>query len=336
MAEGPTSTHLFAIWCERAAPPRIEALFADRAVIIGSADASPADPLAKLSASEAIIASARLRYDDALMATAPQLRVISRTGTGVDNIDIAAATERGIAVCNVPGGPTRSTAEHAIALLLAVSKRLKPAEAALRDGPFDQFNRHDAIELNGRVLGIVGLGAIGQLVAKFGTALGMDVIAYDPYVSRAVAAALLVKLSGTLDDLLRRADVISLHAPLTTETAHIIDRGAIGRMRQGAIVINTARGGLVDEGALLEALESGRIGGAGLDVFDPEPPAHDHPLLHRLDVVATPHIAAATVAGRERLWTSAIEQALEVLNGQHPAHLVNPEAVRIRPGRSAS
>jgi D-3-phosphoglycerate dehydrogenase len=274
---------------------------------------------------DAIIASARVRYDAELMDRVPTLRVISRTGIGLDNISLADASERGIAVCHAPDGPTISTAEHAIALLLAVAKELPRTMDALRGGRGDFFNDYAGIELHGLRLGVVGLGQIGRRVATFAQALGMEVAAYDPFVAPEVAEALGVELAPELDALLAGADAVSLHAPLTAQTAKLIDRKRLATMKRGAILVNTARGGLVDEGALLEALRSGHLRGAGLDVFDPEPPEPDNELLRRSDVIATPHIAGATGAGKDRLWRIAIAQALQVLRGERPAGLVNPE-----------
>ncbi len=318
-----------ALWSERQLPASTLSMLDGRGVFVGSAETSPEDPFAHISGASAIIASARIQYDESVMQRAPGLRVISRTGTGTDNIDLAAATDRGVVVCNIPDGPTISTAEHTLALLMAVAKRLKPAERALQAGRFDLFNDHDAMELKGRVLGIVGLGAIGRLVAGFGSALGMRVIAFDPHINDGVANSLRVECCPTLSALLGQADIVSLHAPLTKETGRMIDTAAIAAMRPGAILINTARGGLVDELALAAALDRGHISGVGIDVFDPEPPAADNPLVGRPNVVATPHVAAATVAGRERLWASALSQVFQVFAGEIPDGIVNPDVVQV-------
>jgi D-3-phosphoglycerate dehydrogenase len=318
----------YAFWSERQVPSSARSVLDQRAILIGSSDTEPDDPLASIGDAVAIIASARITYDAALMDRAPSLRVISRTGTGTDNIDVAEATARGIVVCNVPDGPTTSTAEHTLALLLAVAKRLKSAEAVLADGRFDVFNEHDALELHGRVLGLVGIGSIGRLVARYGRAFGMSVIAYDPFVEDDIIQGLDVEPCPSLLDLLGRAEVVSLHAPLSSVTHHMINRATLASMRDGAILVNTARGGLIDEDALADALDAGRLRGVGIDVFDPEPPTLPSRLLGRFDVVATPHVAAATGAARARLWHTAIIQALQVLDGDVPDHVVNPAAVR--------
>jgi phosphoglycerate dehydrogenase-like enzyme len=209
---------------------------------------------------------------------------------------------------------------------MAVAKRLLPVARSLQRGEkADYFTDYDGLELNGLTLGLVGLGHIGARVAGIAQALGMSVIAFDPYVPPERARALGVEPAPNLDAMLQVADAISLHASLTEETRHLIDARALDRCKHGVILLNTARGGLVDEAALLAALETGRVRGAGLDVFETEPPPPDNPLLQRDDVVATPHIAGATGAGKDRLWRTAITQALQVLRGERPPHLANPE-----------
>jgi phosphoglycerate dehydrogenase-like enzyme len=255
-----------------------------------------------------------------MMDRAPQLRVLARTGIGVDNVDLAAATERGILVTNTPDGPTISTAEHAFMLVLAVAKRVATCQRRLRAAEGDYHRRHEAVELAGGTLGLLGLGRIGSRMAVYGRAFGMEVIASDPYV-RAADVALV-----DLPELLGRSDVLSLHAPLTDETRHCIDAAALAVMRPGALLVNCARGGLVDHDALIAALESGHLGGAGLDCTEPEPLPPDHPLLHRDEVIVTPHVASATDAGRLRMLEMAIEQVTMALDGQRPTHLCNPEA----------
>ena len=314
------------IWLERALPPEHAQLLDRVAILLGPGTATPDDPLSAIAAAEGIVAASKVRYDGPLMDRAPRLRVICRTGIGYDNITVADATVRGIAVCNAPEGPTISTAEHAIALLFAVAKNLGPASAVLRGlERFDFFSHFTGVELAGLRLGLVGFGRIGRRVAAIARAVGMRVVAYDPLLDGAAAAAAQVDLARSLEALLAASDVVSLHLPLTAATRHLIDRERLRQMKAGAILINTARGGLVDEPALAEALDSGHLWGAGLDVFDPEPPAPDHPLLRHERVIATPHVAAATGAAKRRLWETAIRQTLEVLNGQRPAHLVNPE-----------
>lgn len=324
---------MFRIWFERALPPEHRHLLSGRGEMLGPASATPDDPLAAIAGAEAVVASARIRYDGPLMDRAPALGVIARTGAGYDNISLAEATARGICVANAPDAPTISTAEHAIALLLATVKHLKKCEHALRrGGQADFLNDYGGLELYGRRLGLVGVGRIGGRVAKLALALGMSVVAFDPYVPAERARELGIELAPTLDQVLRESDIVSLHLPLTAETRHLVNAARLARMKRGAYLVNAARGGLVDEAALVAALQSGHLQGAGLDVFDPEPPPPDHPLLARDDVIATPHVASATAAGRARLWEGAILQVFQVLEGERPPHLVNPEVWPIRRG----
>jgi D-3-phosphoglycerate dehydrogenase len=296
--------------------------------VAGTAANTPDTPFAALPGAHAIIASAQYLYDGAVMDRNPELRVISRTGIGVDMIVIPDATERGIVVCNAPDGPTISTAEHTFTLLLVVAKDLKRVETQLQGGEkINFFGTYSGIELNGLQLGLVGLGRIGSRVARMAQALEMHVVAYDPYVPATRATGLGVELVSTLEDVLRTSDIVSLHLPLTDETRHLMNASRLAMMKPGAILINAARGGLVDEAALVEALDRGHLRGAGLDVLSVEPIHLDpgHPLLHRDNVIVTPHIAGLTGASKNRLWQMAITQALQVLQGERPPNVVNPE-----------
>ncbi len=310
------------IWFEREPQPEHLALLDGVALPLGPASGD--DPFRELGEADAIVASIRV-YGAEVMDLAPRVQVICRTGIGYDKVDVAAATRRGIAVCNTPDAPTISTAEHAVALMLAVAKRLPSAADELRAGGVDIFARHQGVELQGKTLGLVGLGRIGGRVAGVAAALGMRVHAFDPYAPPDRAAQLGVEDAGSLDALLTAADVVSLHVPLTDETLGMMDAARFSAMRPGSILVNTARGGLVDHDALLRALEDGPLAGAGLDVTEPEPLDPSHPLLHRVDVIVTPHVASATAAGKDRIYRQAIAQALQVLRGERPPHLVNPE-----------
>jgi D-3-phosphoglycerate dehydrogenase len=316
---------MFRIWFERDIPDYVLNDLAGVAEPLGPGTATPHDLAAALPSAQAAIASSLVVYDAALMDLAPQLQVIARTGIGYDKVDLRAATDRGIAVCNAPDAPTISTAEHTLALMLAVAKQLHAAQTALRGGGRDFFASHRGIELAGRTLGLVGAGRIGRAVAGMAGGFGMAVAAYDPYADPNVLETAGIRLADSLNGLLSEADVISLHVPLTDRTRGLIDAAALELMKPDSILINTARGGLVDHDALLAALEQGRLFGAGLDVTDPEPLPPEHPLLARRDVVVTPHVAAATGEGKARLYESAVSQALQVLRGERPLHLVNPE-----------
>lgn len=319
---------MYRIWAERTMPLSARPMIEGVAELLGPATATPDAPLIALPGAEAVIAGAAIRYDGAFMDQVPTLRVISRTGIGIDNIAIPDATARGVAVCNTPDGPTISTAEHTVTLMLSVAKRVKSSEHMLRARTTRDFvTAYQGMEVYGLRLGLVGLGRIGSRVAAIAAALGMSVAAYDPFIAPDRAQALGIDLAASLEDLLKTSDIVSLHAPLTPGTRRLMNAERFALMKRGALFINAARGGLVDEAALLDALERGHLQGAGLDVFDPEPPPQDHPLLSREDVVATPHIAGVTIAGRERMWRMALTNALQILRGEQPEHIINPEVL---------
>jgi len=266
----------------------------------------------------AVIAGARVRWDAAMLAGGPSVRVVSRTGIGYDNIDLDAARERGVTVCNAPEAPSVSTAEHTVALMMAATKRLRTT-TAIADRGEKAPSVGIALELDGCRLGLVGLGRIARRVAAVGHALGMEVIAHDPFIDAADSDG--VRLVD-LDEVFSTADVVSLHAPGGEATRHLVDAARLATMCPGAVLVNCARGSLVDQDALLGALESGQLGGAALDVTEPEPLPAGHPLLGREDVVVTPHVASSTAAGRRRLYEHAIDNALAVLEGR-PATIVS-------------
>lgn len=308
------------IWLERPALPDLAEELTAAANILGPG--TPADPLYGLAEAEAALAGV-LDYDAALLDQAPQLKAICRTGIGVDKVDVQEATRRNIAVCNTPDGPTVSTAEHAVGLMLAAAKNIKKSAHWLAGGETDMFARHEAIELDGKTLGLVGYGRIPRRVAAAAHGLGMAVAAFDPHLAATAFAG--ARRAETLEDLLSSADVVSIHVPLTSATRHLFSTAEFAAMRPGGVFVNTARGGVVDQAALLAAIDSGHLGGAGLDVTDPEPLPQDHPLLNRDNIVVTPHVASATWEGKRRMFRSAFAQALQVLAGERPAHLVNPE-----------
>jgi phosphoglycerate dehydrogenase-like enzyme len=316
-----TPASLPPIWFERPILPEFAAEVAAACAVLGPATRD--DPQAGLPTAVAVIAGAR-PYDAAFMDRAPDLKVISRTGIGYDGVDLVAATARGIAVCNAPDGPTISTAEHAVTLMLTVAKNVQPAQASLRAGGTEAFAAHRGIELSGKVLGLVGFGRIARRVARIALGLGMDVRFFDPFVGAADAPDGVERVEA-LTDLLAGADVVSVHVPLTEATRGMFGADQFAAMNPGAVFINTARGGLVDQDALLAALDSGRLFGAGLDVTSPEPLPPEHPLLARADVIVTPHIASATAEGKARMFRIAFQQAIAVLEGRRPEHLVNPD-----------
>jgi len=252
-----------------------------------------------LAGAHALIVRSETRVTADLLARAPHLRVVARAGTGVDTIDVHAATRRGIAVMNAPGANTVSAGEHAMGLLLALVRRIPDAAAAMRRGDWDR-KRFEGTELRGKTMGVVGLGRIGGHVAQLARAFGMSVVAHDPYLLPERAAELGVPLLS-LEDLLRTADVVTLHVALTDETHHLINAGRLRLMKPTAVLINTARGELVDEAALAEAVRAKRIGGAAIDVFSVEPLPADSPLRALDRVLLTPHLAASTAEAQERV-----------------------------------
>ena len=265
------------------------------------------------------------RYDREVMDRAPKLVVIARSGIGYDSVNVAAATQRGIYVCNAPESPTVPTAEHAVALMMAVAKQLPTFQHHLRQGDFSIIESHTSTELDGKLLGLVGLGRIGRRVAAIAAAIGMRVAAFDPYLPD--DQFLNATRADDLSDMLASADVVSLHIPLTAHSRGLISSESLGRMKRGVILINTARGGLVNTNALVEAVSSGRLGGVGLDVTDPEPLPVGHPLLGFDNVLITPHVASWTPEGKLRMLFTARDEVLAVLTGRMPKHLVNPEVL---------
>jgi len=227
-----------------------------------------------------------------------KLRVVGRAGVGVDNVDVETATRRGIIVLNAPGGNTISTAEHAFSLLLSAARKIPQADANVRSKNWDKKN-FEGVELYNKTLGVIGMGRIGSELSRRAIAFGMRVVAYDPYLSATRARSLQVELVDELDDLLTSADFISLHTPLTAETRHILDAARLQRTKRGVRIINCARGGLIDENALLKALQDGHVAAAALDVFETEPLPADSPLRGALNLVLTPHLGASTAEAQE-------------------------------------
>ena len=246
-----------------------------------------------------------------LMDAAGRVRAIGRGGVGVDNIDVGAATARGIVVMNAPDGNTITTAEHTIALLVALARRVPQGNASLKAGRWER-KRFIGVELQGKTLGIIGLGRIGRVVASRARAFGMHIIAYDPFVAPEQARDLELEIAP-LDDLFSRADFLTVHTPLTAETRGIVGARAFARMKPGMRIINCARGGLVDERALYEAIKAGTVAGAALDVFEEEPPPPDHPLLALDEVIVTPHLGASTREAQEGVAVTVAEQMRDYL-----------------------
>lgn len=273
-----------------------------------------------LSDFDALVVRSMTRVDADLLAAGQRLKVIGRAGIGVDNVDVPAATDRGILVVNAPTANLISATEHTFALLLALARNVPAATSSLAAGEWDR-KRFMGSELQGKTLGIVGLGRIGQSVAARARAFGMNVVAFDPFLDSSAARRLEVELTD-LDELLAMADVVSLHTPLTDQTRGLLNRERLAKMKQGALLVNCARGGIVDEQALLGALEQEHLGGAAIDVFAQEP-ATDNPLCHHPRVVATPHIGAQTREAQERVATETAKMVLAALDGSLAVTAVN-------------
>jgi D-3-phosphoglycerate dehydrogenase len=262
--------------------------------------------------------------DAAAVAAGKNLRVIGRAGVGVDNIDVEAATAAGVLVMNLPWGNTVTAAEHTIALMLALARNVSQASAALRGGTWDR-KPYLGVELKDKTIGVVGFGRIGREVARRAQGMEMKVLAHDPYMSEKVAADLGIELVE-LDELLPRVDVLTVHVPLSKETHHLIDAAAMQRMKPGARIINCARGGLVDEKALLENLESGHIAGAAFDVFENEPDP-DPRLLAHPRFIGTPHLGGATLEAQEKIGEGIAQQIADFLTDGTIHHAINVQAL---------
>ena len=249
-----------------------------------------------LANADALIVRSATKVDERLIASAPKLRVIARAGTGIDNVDVPAASARGILVMNAPGGNSVSVAEHALALMLSLARSVPVADATMKRSVWDKKKLTGA-ELRGKTLGLVGLGRIGQEVAARARAFGMEIVAHDPFISEEIAGSLGIQLLD-LDAMCAASDYISLHIPATAETRHLFGKARLARCKPNVRIVNTARGELIDETALADAIEAGTVGGAALDVFETEPPK-DWRLAKLPQVVATPHIAASTSEAQE-------------------------------------
>jgi D-3-phosphoglycerate dehydrogenase len=300
------------------------ALLQEHLAVDARTDLDAAGLLAAIPAYDALLVRSRTQVTAEVVAAARRLRVIGRAGTGVDNIDLTAATRQGILVVNAPAGNTVAVAEHTVGLMLSLARHIPHADATMRSGQWAK-KELQGIELRGKTLGLVGFGRIGSAVARRARAMEMTVLAYDPFVAQERAASLGVQLVP-LGTLLARADFVSLHVPLTSQTQNMIGQQELAQIKSSARLINTARGGLVDEGALLEALNAGRLAGAAIDVFEQEPP-EDNPLLTHPRVVITPHIAASTAEAQQGAALEVARQVVDVLAGRAPRYPVNAPAL---------
>lgn len=282
---------------------------------------------------DALIVRSATKVHSGILDRAVNLKVVGRAGIGLDNVDVEAATKHGVLVVNAPQSNVLSAAEHTMALLLAQARNIPAAHAALIAGRWER-EQHQGVELHGKTLGIVGLGRVGTLVAQRASAFGMRLVAFDPYVAPNRAQQMGVALVDTVAEVCERADFITIHLPKTAETVGIIGARELANVRPGVRIVNTARGGLIDESALVDALRSGRVAGAAVDVFDGEP-VTDHPLFALDNVVVTPHLGASTVEAQDKAGLAIAEQVLLALRGEFVPYAVNvdvgtdiPEPVR--------
>ena len=284
-------------------------------------DLATGDLVGAIGDYEALVIRSATRVTAEVIAAADRLKVVARAGIGLDNVDIAAATARGVLVVNAPQSNVVSAAEHTMALLLAQARNVALADASLRAGRWER-SRFQGTELLGKVLGVIGLGRVGVLVAQRAAAFGMKIVAFDPYVPKERGRELGVELVPTLEALLVQADVVTIHLPKTPDTEGLLGEREIALMKPGARLVNTSRGGLVDEAALAKAIEDGRLAGAAFDVFATEPPG-DSPLLRLDEVVATPHLGASTSEAQDKAGTTVAEMVRLALLGEFVPFAVN-------------
>jgi len=260
----------------------------------------------------AMVVRSETKVSRKVIEAAPNLKVVGRAGVGVDNVDVDAATERGIVVMNTPGGNTISTAELTFSMLMAVARKIPQAHGSMKEGKWDRKN-YQGTELYNKTLGILGMGRIGGEVAKRAQAFGMKVLAYDPYLSRARAEALHVELKEKVEEVYAGSDFITVHMPMTDETKGMVNAAAFAKMKKGVRVLNCARGGIINEADLLAAIQSGQVGGAALDVYETEPPPADFPLRALPQVIMTPHLGASTEEAQENVGIEVAEAITDFL-----------------------
>lgn len=321
---------------DHVSPRGVEVLTSEPAFeVVVKPPLKPAELAAELPGFDALIVRSQTKVDRAAIAAGARLKVIGRAGVGVDNVDVEAATERGVIVMNTPGGNTISTAEHAFSLMLAMARCIPQAHASMREGKWDRKS-FTGIELYNKTLGVIGLGRIGSEFARRAIAFGMRVLAHDPFTSLSRARSLQVEMVD-LDEIFARADVITVHMPLSDRTKGMVGREAFAKMKKGVRIINCARGGIVDERALADALREGKVAAAALDVYEQEPFPADHPLRAFPQVVMTPHLGASTAEAQESVGieiAEAIRTFLlkgEVLNAVNVPNVDSKTLAVIRP-----
>ncbi|WP_336771820.1 phosphoglycerate dehydrogenase [Paenibacillus sp. MMO-58] len=270
---------------------------------------------------DALLVRSQTRVTPRIMEAGKQLKVVGRAGVGVDNIDLEAATQRGIIVINAPDGNTITTCEHTFAMMMAVARHIPQAYLKTVGGVWDRKS-FLGVELRNKTLGVLGMGRIGSEVAKRAKAFGMEIMGYDPFMTEERAEKLGIKLA-TVDEIVRNADFMTVHTPLTPETRHMIGKKQFEVMKPGMRIINCARGGIIDELALVEAIDAGIVAGAAFDVFEVEPPTEDHPFLKHPKIIVTPHLGASTVEAQENVAIDVSEQVLHILRNEPFSNAVN-------------
>jgi D-3-phosphoglycerate dehydrogenase / 2-oxoglutarate reductase len=284
---------------------------------------------AQLPGFDALVVRSQTKVGAKALQASPRLKVVGRAGVGVDNVDVPAATRQGVVVMNTPGGNTVSTAEHSFSMLMSLARHIPQANASVRAGEWDRKS-FQGVEINNKILGIIGMGRIGTEVARRAIAFGMRVMAYDPYLALAKARSLQVELYENLGDMLPHCDFLTLHMPMTPETKGILDKKSLPKCKKGVRIVNCARGGLVDELDLAEAIQSGQVAGAALDVFEVEPLAADHPLRKLPQVIMTPHLGASTAEAQESVGIEIAESIRELLLTGSVRNAVNMPNVDVK------
>ncbi|MBD2845200.1 phosphoglycerate dehydrogenase [Paenibacillus sp. IB182496] len=279
---------------------------------------------------DALLVRSQTKVNARVMEAGKQLKVVGRAGVGVDNIDLKAATQRGIIVINAPDGNTITTCEHTFAMMMALARHIPQAYMKTVGGEWDRKS-FVGVELRNKVLGVMGMGRIGSEVARRAKAFGMSIMGYDPFLTEERAEKMGVQLS-TVDEIVRNADFMTVHTPLTPETRHMIGKAQFEVMKPGMRIVNCARGGIIDEQALVEAIDQGIVAGAGFDVFESEPPAADHPFLKHPKIIVTPHLGASTVEAQENVAIDVSKQVLHILRNEPFVNAVNmpPIAAELR------
>ncbi len=289
--------------------------------VVNDPEITPESLAEKIGQFDALAIRSRTNVTAETLKNSGRLKVIGRAGVGLDNVDIPTATERGIIVMNTPEGNTYSTAEHTCSMMLALARKIPAADKLMKEGQWPKKSL-TGVEMSEKVLGILGLGKIGREVAKRMQSFGMKIVGYDPFLNESAAEKLGIELAE-VDDICQRADIITVHTPLNKDTKGLIDARRIGLMKKGVMLVNCARGGIVDEAALLEGLLSGKIGGAAFDVFEQEPLPKDHPFRSLPNMVITPHLAASTTEAQEKVTRDVARQIVEVLEGGMIRNAVN-------------